>query len=51
MISLNDHWFMFFFIEKAVRYSTQGRPGVSYLDFPGDLIRGIAQEEERIRFV
>lgn len=26
-------------IEKAVRYSTYGRPGVAYLDFPGNLLK------------
>lgn len=26
-------------IEKAVRLATYGRPGVSYLDFPGDVLR------------
>lgn len=25
-------------VEKAVRYATYGRPGVSYLDFPGDVL-------------
>lgn len=25
-------------VEKAVRYATYGRPGVSYLDFPGNLL-------------
>lgn len=26
-------------IEKAVRYATYGRPGVAYLDFPGNLLQ------------
>lgn len=26
-------------VEKAVRLATYGRPGVSYLDFPGDVLR------------
>lgn len=39
-----------FFVEKAVRYSIQGRPGVCYVDLPGDLIRSVAQDEERIRW-
>lgn len=26
-------------IEKAVRLATYGRPGVSYLDFPGNVLR------------
>lgn len=26
-------------VEKAVRYATYGRPGVSYLDFPGNLLQ------------
>ena len=29
-----------FFIEKSVRASISGRPGVCYLDLPGDMIRG-----------
>ena len=28
------------FVEKAVRMSLSGRPGVSYLDLPGDMLRG-----------
>uniref|UniRef100_A0A1A9ZYI5 2-hydroxyacyl-CoA lyase n=1 Tax=Glossina pallidipes TaxID=7398 RepID=A0A1A9ZYI5_GLOPL len=33
-------------IEKAVRYATYGRPGVSYLDFPGNLLQTKAFREE-----
>ena len=29
-----------FFVEKAVRVSLAGRPGVCYLDLPGDMLRG-----------
>lgn len=29
-------------IEKAVRLATYGRPGVAYLDFPGDVLRASA---------
>ncbi len=29
-----------FFVEKAVRMCLSGRPGVCYLDFPGDMLRG-----------
>lgn len=32
-------------IEKAVRYATYGRPGVSYLDFPGNLLKANTQIE------
>ncbi|XP_066930457.1 2-hydroxyacyl-CoA lyase 1-like [Clytia hemisphaerica] len=39
-----------FYVEKAVRHSIQGRPGVVYLDLPGDLIRAVSQDEERIRW-
>lgn len=29
-----------FFVEKAVRFSLSGRPGVCYLDLPGDMLKG-----------
>ena len=29
-----------FFVEKAIRVSLSGRPGVCYLDLPGDMLRG-----------
>lgn len=32
-------------IEKAVRYATYGRPGVSYLDFPGNLLLSKVPEQ------
>jgi len=32
-------------VEKAVRYATYGRPGVSYLDFPGTLLTAKASED------
>ena len=35
-----------YFIEQAVRTSILGRPGAAYLDLPGDLISGTAEEEE-----
>ncbi|KAI8038860.1 hypothetical protein M5D96_008773 [Drosophila gunungcola] len=31
-------------VEKAVRYATYGRPGVAYLDFPGNILQSKAQE-------
>lgn len=33
-------------VEKAVRYTTYGRPGVSYLDFPGNLLQSRCLEEK-----
>lgn len=33
-------------IEKAVRLSTYGRPGVSYLDFPGNLLRASISQDD-----
>ncbi|CAD7089581.1 unnamed protein product [Hermetia illucens] len=33
-------------IEKAVRYATYGRPGVSYLDFPANLLQASAPESK-----
>uniref|UniRef100_A0A1A9W0X6 2-hydroxyacyl-CoA lyase n=1 Tax=Glossina brevipalpis TaxID=37001 RepID=A0A1A9W0X6_9MUSC len=32
-------------IEKAIRYATYGRPGVAYLDFPGNLLQATAKTE------
>lgn len=32
-------------VEKAVRYATYGRPGVAYLDFPGNILQSKALEE------
>jgi 2-hydroxyacyl-CoA lyase 1 len=34
------------FVEKAVRFATYGRPGASYLDFPGDLLNSSADLSE-----
>jgi len=34
-----------YFIEQAVRTSMYGRPGAAYLDLPGDIITGKAEEE------
>jgi 2-hydroxyacyl-CoA lyase 1 len=31
-------------VEKAVRKCTYGRPGVAYIDLPGDMIVGKARE-------
>ncbi|XP_034103595.1 2-hydroxyacyl-CoA lyase 1 [Drosophila nasuta] len=31
-------------VEKAVRYATYGRPGVAYLDFPGNILQSKAVE-------
>jgi len=39
-----------FYFEKAVRSSIQGRPGVAYIDIPGDLIRGCVEDETDIRW-
>ncbi|PVD30148.1 hypothetical protein C0Q70_09410 [Pomacea canaliculata] len=39
-----------FYIEKAVRQSTFGRPGVSYIDLPGDMIAGRVPEKS-LRFI
>ncbi|XP_075165676.1 2-hydroxyacyl-CoA lyase [Haematobia irritans] len=33
-------------VEKAVRYTTYGRPGVAYLDFPGNLLQSRVAEEK-----
>ncbi|XP_013119363.1 2-hydroxyacyl-CoA lyase 1 [Stomoxys calcitrans] len=33
-------------VEKAVRYTTYGRPGVAYLDFPGNLLQSRVSEEK-----
>lgn len=33
-------------IEKAVRLSTYGRPGVSYLDFPGNILRASVANDD-----
>lgn len=33
-------------VEKAVRYATYGRPGVSYLDFPGNILQSRVQEDK-----
>lgn len=33
-----------FFVEKAVRQSTYGRPGAVYLDIPGNLLQGQADD-------
>ena len=33
-------------VEKAVRYTTYGRPGVAYLDFPGNLLLSKAPENK-----
>ncbi|XP_037948727.1 2-hydroxyacyl-CoA lyase 1 [Teleopsis dalmanni] len=33
-------------VEKAVRYATYGRPGVAYLDFPGNILQSRAPEEK-----
>ena len=33
-----------FFVEKAVRTCIQGRPGVAYIDLPGELIVGMEEE-------
>ncbi len=38
-----------FFIEQAVRHSIYGRPGPVYVDLPGDIITGTAEESE-VRF-
>src|SRR5688572_2449593 len=35
-----------FLVEQAVRQSIYGRPGAVYLDLPGDIITGTAEEEE-----
>lgn len=35
-------------IEKAVRLATYGRPGVAYLDFPGNFLRASAPDDEQI---
>lgn len=35
-----------FFIEKAVRSSIYGRPGATYIDLPGDVITGTAEDDE-----
>lgn len=33
-------------VEKAVRYATYGRPGVSYLDFPGNLLQSRVEQDK-----
>lgn len=33
------------FVEKAVRIALSGRPGVCYLDFPGDMLRATANSD------
>eukprot|EP00057_Strongylocentrotus_purpuratus_P033402 XP_791292.4 PREDICTED: 2-hydroxyacyl-CoA lyase 1 [Strongylocentrotus purpuratus] len=38
-----------FFVEKAVRISTHGRPGACYLDINGDMVNGTV-EESSVRF-
>lgn len=40
-----------FYVEKAIRCSIQGRPGVSYIDLPGDLINETVDEESSIQWV
>jgi 2-hydroxyacyl-CoA lyase 1 len=35
-----------YYIEQAVRMSLYGRPGPAYLDLPGDIITGKAEEDE-----
>ncbi len=35
-----------YYVEQAVRTSIYGRPGAVYLDLPGDIITGTAEEEE-----
>ncbi|XP_065838993.1 2-hydroxyacyl-CoA lyase 1-like, partial [Oscarella lobularis] len=35
-----------FYVEKAVRWSTYGRPGVSYIDLPGTMITGKIPESD-----
>lgn len=35
-------------VEKAVRSATYGRPGVSYLDFPGNFLRASTSDNESI---
>ncbi|CAL8130686.1 unnamed protein product [Orchesella dallaii] len=34
------------YVEKAIRMATYGRPGASYLDFPGDLLNTSVPEEQ-----
>ena len=35
-----------YYVAQAVQYSIYGRPGPVYLDFPDDIIRGEAEEDE-----
>jgi len=37
-----------FFIEQAVRYSIEGRPGATYLDMPADLMREVLEDPASI---
>lgn len=34
------------YVEKAIRLATYGRPGASYLDFPGDLLNASVSESQ-----
>lgn len=34
------------YVQKAIRMATYGRPGASYLDFPGDLLNASKPEGE-----
>lgn len=34
------------YVEKAIRFATYGRPGASYLDFPGDLLNTSVPESQ-----
>lgn len=40
-----------FYVEKAMRYSIQGRPGVSYIDLPGEMIRSTVEDDTKIKWV
>lgn len=39
-----------YFVEQAVRSTIYGRPGAAYLDLPGDIITGTA-DEEKVQFL
>uniref|UniRef100_T1JB33 2-hydroxyacyl-CoA lyase 1 n=1 Tax=Strigamia maritima TaxID=126957 RepID=T1JB33_STRMM len=39
------------YIEKAFRSALYGRPGVSYLDFPGDMITDDVKDESKIKYI
>lgn len=34
---------------QAMRYSIQGRPGVSYIDLPGEMIRSTVEDDTKIK--